>query len=55
LLGAGEVELDGKAGKEMRALWRVVEKEIDYGKAHAGNRLGTEGTAATAVSAAVGR
>ena len=31
---AGEVEPDGKAAKEMRALWRLVEKELPDEKAH---------------------
>jgi chromosome partitioning protein len=33
-LTAGEVEPDGKAAKEMRALWRIVEKELPNEKAH---------------------
>jgi chromosome partitioning protein len=50
-LTAGEVDPDGKAAKEMRALWRVVEKEVDHGKAHAGNRPGSEVAVAAAASA----
>jgi chromosome partitioning protein len=32
-LTAGEAEPDGKAAKEIRALWRIVEKETAHGKA----------------------
>jgi chromosome partitioning protein len=32
-LTAGETEPDGKASKEIRALWRIVEKELSHGKA----------------------
>ena len=32
-LTAGEVEPDGKAAKEIRALWRIIEKEPPNGKA----------------------
>jgi chromosome partitioning protein len=41
-LTAGETEPDGKAAKEMRALWRVVEKELTHAKAHVGERAGAE-------------
>jgi chromosome partitioning protein len=44
-LTAGEAEPDGKAAKEMRALWRVVEKELSHEKAHARKRTGEEGAA----------
>jgi chromosome partitioning protein len=43
-LTACEAEPDSKAAKEMRALWRVVEKELnDDGKANAAKRSGTKG------------
>jgi chromosome partitioning protein len=32
-LTAGETEPEGKAAKEIRALWRIVEKELGHGKA----------------------
>jgi hypothetical protein len=32
-LTACEAEPDGKAAKEMRALWRTIEKELSNGKA----------------------
>jgi chromosome partitioning protein len=32
-LTAGETDPEGKAAKEIRALWRIVEKELAYGKA----------------------
>jgi chromosome partitioning protein len=41
-LTAVEAEPDGKAAKEMRALWRVVEKELSLEKAHTGKRPGAE-------------
>lgn len=41
-LTAGEAEPDGKAAREMHALWRVLEKELDHEKAHAGGRPGAE-------------
>lgn len=41
-LTAGEVEPDGKAAREMTALWRLVEKELNHEKAHAGHRAGEE-------------
>jgi chromosome partitioning protein len=31
-LTAGETEPEGKAAKEIRALWRIVEKELTHGK-----------------------
>ena len=47
-LTAGEVEPDGKAAKEIRALWRVVEKELAHGKAQSvtDRRPGSEAAAA---------
>jgi chromosome partitioning protein len=53
-LTAPEAEPDSKAAKEMRALWRVVEKELSHEKTHAGKRPDEEGTAAR-VRAAGGR
>ena len=44
-LTASEAEPDGKAAKEMRALWRVVEKELPDEKADPGRRAGQKGTA----------
>jgi hypothetical protein len=44
-LTACEAEPDSKAAKEMRALWRVVEKELKTdGKAVPAKRAGAEGT-----------
>jgi chromosome partitioning protein len=43
-LTAAEVEPDGKAAREMRALWRIVEKELSDEKTHPGGRPGPEGT-----------
>ena len=51
-LTAGETEPDSKAAKEMHALWRVVEKELNHEKAYAGNRAGEEGAASTGARAA---
>ena len=42
-LTAIETEPDGKAAKEMRALWRTVEKELSDEKAHTTKRAGTKG------------
>jgi hypothetical protein len=39
-LTTGEAEPDGKAAREMHALWRVLEKELSHEKA--GNRAGEE-------------
>jgi chromosome partitioning protein len=39
-LTACEAEPDGKAAKEMRALWRVVEKELSNGKTISAKRAG---------------
>ena len=39
-LTACESEPDGKAAKEMRALWRVVEKELSNDKAISAKRAG---------------
>jgi chromosome partitioning protein len=43
-LTAGETEPQGKAAKEIRALWRIVEKELAHGKAQsvADRRPGSE-------------
>lgn len=49
---AVEMEPDGNAGKEMRALWRVVEKELSHEKAHAGKRFDAEGSAGPRIAAA---
>jgi chromosome partitioning protein len=46
-LTAGEAEPNGKAAKEMHALWRVVEKELNHEKAHARDRAGEEDIAGT--------
>ena len=43
-LTATEAEPDSKAAKEMRALWRVVEKELSHEKTHARKRTSEEGT-----------
>jgi chromosome partitioning protein len=53
-LTAAETEPNGKAAKEMRALWRVVEKELSYEKAHAGKRFDAEGSATGVRAAASG-
>jgi chromosome partitioning protein len=53
-LTAGEAEPEGKAAKEMRALWRVVEKELNHEKAHARDRAGEEDAAGTGARAAAG-
>jgi chromosome partitioning protein len=53
-LTAGEAEPASKAAKEMHALWRVVEKELDHGQAHPGDRAGKEGGIATRARAAAG-
>jgi chromosome partitioning protein len=53
-LTAGEAEPDGKAAKEMHALWRIVEKELNHAKAHARNRAGQEGASSGARAAASG-
>jgi chromosome partitioning protein len=37
-LTAGEAEPGGKAAQEMRALWRVVDKELNHEKTEAGRR-----------------
>jgi chromosome partitioning protein len=39
---ANEAEPDGKAAREMTALWRLIEKELSHEKAHAGHRGGEE-------------
>jgi chromosome partitioning protein len=54
-LTATEAEPDSKAAKEMRALWRVVEKELIYEKAHTGKRVGAEGPLRARVRTAAGR
>jgi chromosome partitioning protein len=54
-LTATEAEPDSKAAKEMRALWRVVEKELIHEKAHTGKRIGAEGSIGARVRAADGR
>jgi chromosome partitioning protein len=41
-LTAGEAEPGSKADREMRALWRVVEKELPHEKAHTRNRAGDQ-------------
>jgi chromosome partitioning protein len=45
-LTAAETEPQGKAAKEIRALWRIVEKELAHGKAQSvtGRRDGSEAT-----------
>jgi chromosome partitioning protein len=45
-LTAGETEPEGKAAKEIRALWRIVEKELAHGKAKSitDRRSGSEAT-----------
>lgn len=53
-LTAGEAEPDSKAAKEMRALWRIVDKELSHEKAHTGKRAGEESTA-TRARATAGR
>ena len=47
-LTAIETEPDGKAAKEMRALWRTVEKELSDEKTHPTKRAGTKGDPARA-------
>jgi chromosome partitioning protein len=54
-LTAAEAEPDSKAAKEMRALWRVVEKELSHEKAHARKRTGEENSAGTRLRVAGGR
>ncbi|MBV9784898.1 MAG: ParA family protein [Acidisphaera sp.] len=44
-LTAGEADPGGKADREMRALWRVVEKELNHGKGYIAERAGDEKTA----------
>ena len=46
-LTAGETDPQGKAAKEIRALWRIVEKELAHGKAQtiADRRPGSEAAA----------
>jgi chromosome partitioning protein len=46
-LTAGETEPEGKAAKEIRALWRIVEKELAHGKAQSitDRRAGSEASA----------
>jgi len=41
-LTASEVEPGSKADREMRALWRVAEKELNHGKGHVADRPGAE-------------
>lgn len=41
-LTAGEAEPGSKADREMRAVWRVVEKELTHEKAHPRNRAGDQ-------------
>jgi chromosome partitioning protein len=56
-LTAGEAEPGGKAAKEIHALWRVVEKELNHEKANARDRAGEEdadGTRASIRAAASG-
>jgi chromosome partitioning protein len=47
-LTAGETEPEGKAAKEIRALWRIVEKELAHGKTPSitDRRAGSEAPAA---------
>ena len=47
-LTAGEIEPEGKAAKEIRALWRIVEKELAHGKAQSvtDRRPGSEASGA---------
>jgi chromosome partitioning protein len=52
-LTAGEAEPDSKADREMRALWRAVEKELSHEKAHPRNRAGDQ--EAAGARAAAGR
>jgi chromosome partitioning protein len=49
-LTANETEPEGKAAKEIRALWRIVEKELAHGKAQSvtDRRPGSEASAAAA-------
>ena len=56
-LTAVEADPDGKAAKEMRALWRVVDKELSDEKAHSRKRTGAQdaaGARASVVAAAAG-
>jgi chromosome partitioning protein len=48
-LTAGETEPQGKAAKEIRALWRIVEKELAHGKAQSvsDRRAGSEAAGTT--------
>jgi chromosome partitioning protein len=52
-LTAGEAEPGSKADREMRALWRAVEKELSHEKAHPRNRAGDQ--EAAGARAAAGR
>lgn len=54
-LTAGEAEPDGEAAREMHALWRVVEKELDHEKANAGGRSRAEDAGSTRARAAAAR
>lgn len=47
-LTAGEAEPGGKADREMRALWRVVEKELSHEKAHTRSRASDQEAARAA-------
>jgi len=53
-LTASEAEPGGKADKEMRALWRVVEKELNHGKGYAADRAGEEDGVPARTAAGVG-
>jgi chromosome partitioning protein len=54
-LTANEVEPDGKAARETRALWSVVAKELDVEKADADRRARLQGRARAAAPARAGR
>ena len=54
-LTANEAEPDGKAAKEMAALWRMIEKEIADEEAKPVRRIGTKGAAGAVSGAATDR
>jgi hypothetical protein len=54
-LTAGEADPDGKAAKEMHALWRVVEKELTHEKANPRKRARAEEGGRTTARATAGR